>query len=60
MSGVRIDGYATWHNLLHVDVLILTAPGLICGVALMLIVNRFHGPAVLPSCTVAQHHCYAA
>ena len=53
MSGKQIESFATWGQLFNHDSAILIAPGLLLGVAILLIIQRFRHFLVLPGCLVA-------
>lgn len=49
MAGQDIAGPADYHKLLHSDLWILIAPGIVSGILLLLVVQRFTHPAALPA-----------
>eukprot|EP00730_Choanoeca_flexa_P001174 TRINITY_DN10516_c0_g1_i1.p1 TRINITY_DN10516_c0_g1~~TRINITY_DN10516_c0_g1_i1.p1 ORF type:complete len:722 (+),score=165.89 TRINITY_DN10516_c0_g1_i1:58-2166(+) len=53
MSGRQILGLLDWGKLFNADAMLLMCPGLLLGIALVLITSRFRHFAVLPCCLVA-------
>lgn len=53
MSGEEVSGVQDWHRLFHRDAMILVVPGVLLGIALVLITTRFRHFAVLPLCLLA-------